>query len=121
MAGYSDGFVLVVPKAKLKDYKKIASKAGKVWMDHGALSYCETVLEDSNNAFGKSFLQLAGGKENNDETVVLAWITFKSRHARDKVNAAVMADSRMEKMCPPEGLLDMKRFYYGGFEMLVQK
>ena len=38
---YVDGFVLAVPSDRIADYKKIARKAGKVWMEHGALSYVE--------------------------------------------------------------------------------
>ena len=36
---YVDGFVLPVPKKKLKAYARIASLAGKVWKEHGALEY----------------------------------------------------------------------------------
>lgn len=43
--GYVDGFVLVVPKRKLAAYRKIASKAGTVWMKHGALDYKECVTQ----------------------------------------------------------------------------
>ena len=37
MGVYVDGFVLPVPKKNLKAYRKMARKAGKVWMEHGAL------------------------------------------------------------------------------------
>ena len=38
---YVDGYVLPVPKKKLKAYARIAQKAGKVWREHGALDYKE--------------------------------------------------------------------------------
>ena len=38
---YVDGFIVPVPKKKLAAYRKIARLAGKVWMEHGALSYVE--------------------------------------------------------------------------------
>ncbi|HUF61990.1 MAG TPA: DUF1428 family protein, partial [Verrucomicrobiales bacterium] len=43
---YVDGFVLPVPKASVEAYRRIARKASKVWIDHGALEYCEAVGED---------------------------------------------------------------------------
>ena len=39
MAHYVDGFVLPVPKQSLDAYRRMARKAGKVWMEHGALQY----------------------------------------------------------------------------------
>ena len=35
---YVDGFVVPVPKKKLKKYKAMATKAGKIWMEFGASS-----------------------------------------------------------------------------------
>lgn len=118
MAKYVDGFVLVVPKKKLKDYAKIAKAAGKVWRDHGALEYRECAAEDMKVKMGVPFPKLAGAKAG--ETVVFSWIVYKSRVHRDKVNAAVMKDKRMEKMMKEcEGAFDCNRMTYGGFDVLV--
>lgn len=43
MPNYVDGFVLPVPLAKLPAYRRLARKAGRVWMEHGALEYRECV------------------------------------------------------------------------------
>ncbi len=32
---YVDGFVMVVPKKNLAAYKRLSTKAGKVWVTHG--------------------------------------------------------------------------------------
>mgnify|MGYP000216907828 CR=1 FL=1 len=54
------------------------------------------------------------------ETVVFAYITHKSRAHRDKVNAKVMKDKRMENACDPNNPpFDMTKMAYGGFEVLV--
>jgi uncharacterized protein YbaA (DUF1428 family) len=37
---YVDGFVVPVPR-RLSEYKKMARKAGKIWIGHGALSFTE--------------------------------------------------------------------------------
>ena len=37
MGHYVDGFVVPVPKKNLAAYRRMARKAGKVWIEHGAL------------------------------------------------------------------------------------
>ena len=116
MAKYVDGFVLAVPKNKLDEYRKIARKAGKLWREHGALDYKECVAEDVPDGKLTSFPMSVKAKRN--ETVVFAWITYKSRAHRDSVNKKVMEDPRMQ----PDGTempFDMKRMVYGGFEVIV--
>ena len=54
---YVDGFVLPVPKKNLAAYRKMASKAGKMWMKYGALSYVETVADDVKPGKSTSFPQ----------------------------------------------------------------
>jgi uncharacterized protein YbaA (DUF1428 family) len=54
------------------------------------------------------------------ETVVFSYIVFKSRAHRDRVNAKVMKDPRIAKMCDPKDMpFDVKRMVYGGFKVLV--
>lgn len=36
---YVDGFVLPVPKKNIDTYKRMARKAGKIWMEYGALDF----------------------------------------------------------------------------------
>src|SRR5262245_65370283 len=84
MALYVDGYVLPIPKRKVDVYRRMAKKAGKIWRDHGALEYRECVGEDLNSKFCKSYT--AQMKSKPGETVVFAWIVFKSRAHRDRVN-----------------------------------
>ena len=115
---YVDGFVLVVPKKKLAIYKSMARKAGKIWREHGALDYRECVGDDLKVKFGLPFTKLA--KTKPSETVVFSYIVYKSRAHRDKVNAKVMADKRLQgPSMPKEMPFDMKRMAYGGFKTLV--
>ena len=65
MGVYVDGFVLPVPKNEVAAYRKIALKAGKVWMEHGALAFHENVADDvkpmpldSKRMFGGGFKEL---------------------------------------------------------------
>ena len=115
---YVDGFVLPVPKKNLPAYRRIAQKAGKVWREHGALEYRECVADDVKPGKLTSFPQSV--KLKPDETVVFAWIVFKSRTHRDRVNAKVMKDPRLADMMDPKALpFDGKRMVYGGFKVLI--
>jgi len=46
MAYYVDGFVVPVPKRNLDTYRRMAEKAGKIWMEYGALQYWECAADD---------------------------------------------------------------------------
>jgi uncharacterized protein YbaA (DUF1428 family) len=119
MARYVDGFVLPVPKNNLDAYRRMARKAGRVWMEHGALQYVECVADDVMPGKVTSFPQSV--KLKDDETVVFAWIVYKSRKQRDSVNAKVMADKRLAHMMDPKALpFDGKRMFWGGFKGLVE-
>lgn len=116
---YVDGFVLPVPKKKVADYRKIARQAGKVWREHGALDYVECVADDVKPGKLTSFPQSV--KLKKGETVVFAWIVYKSRAHRDRVNAKVFKDPRIAAMGGPDTMpFDTKRMFWGGFKVLVQ-
>jgi uncharacterized protein YbaA (DUF1428 family) len=118
MAYYVDGFVIPMPKKKVAAYKRIASVAAKVWRDHGALDYRECVGEDLQpKGVQATFPKLARAKAG--ETIVFAWILYRSRAHRDRVNAKVMKDPRITGM-DQEMPFEMKRMAYGGFEVIVQ-
>ena len=115
---YVDGFVVPVPKDKLEDYKKLARKAGKVWMEHGALAYTECVGDDVPVGKRTSFPQSV--KLKPDEVVVFSWIIYASRAQRDRTNKKVMADPRLKAMADPKNLpFDGKRMFFGGFKTIV--
>jgi uncharacterized protein YbaA (DUF1428 family) len=115
---YVDGFVLPVPKKNLQAYRRMASKCGKVWCEHGALEYIECVADDVKPGKHTSFPQSV--KLKKSETVVFAYIVYKSRAQRDRVNAKVMKDPRMASMMNFKALpFDAKRMIYGGFKSMV--
>jgi uncharacterized protein YbaA (DUF1428 family) len=116
---YVDGFVVPVPKKNLQDYRRMAAKAGKVWRDHGALEYSECVADDVKPGKHTSFPQSV--KLKPGETVVFAYIVYKSRAHRDRVNAKVMKDPRLANMMDPKALpFDGKRMFWGGFKTFVE-
>jgi len=120
MARYVDGFVLPVPKRKLAAYRRMALLGGKVWRDHGALEYVECVADDVKPGKLTSFPQSV--KLKKGETVVFAWIVYRSRAQRDRVNKAVMKDPRLSKMMDPKDMpFDAKRMFWGGFRTIVER
>ena len=119
MALYVDGFVLPVPRKNMSAYRRMAQKASKIWHEHGALEYRECVGNDLNVKTGMPFPK--GIKAKPGETVVFAYIVYRSRAHRDQVNAKVMSDPRIAGMCDPKKMpFDCQRMLYGGFETIVQ-
>jgi uncharacterized protein YbaA (DUF1428 family) len=118
MAQYVDGFVVPVPRRNVTAYRSLSRKAGKIWLEHGALEYRECVADDVKPGKTTSFPQSV--KLKASETVWFSWIVYKSRKHRDQVNSKVMSDPRIDRMMkmkkPP---FDMKRMIYGGFRVMV--
>ena len=125
MAKYVDGFVLVVPKAKAEEYKKMAESGRDTWMKHGALEYYESrgddlVPQEMGGEKARAFTDMTGAK--SDETVWFSFIVFKSKEHRDEVNAKVMEEmnKQMEENKDMSMPFDMKRMAYGGFQVEVE-
>ena len=115
---YVDGFLLPVPKKNLKAYQQLSRKAGKIWREHGALDYKECVGDDlkvkGTAPFGKAVAAKTG------ETVIFAFIVYKSRAHRDAVNKKVMKDPRIAAQMDEKSMpFDVKRMLYGGFKVFV--
>ena len=116
---YVDGFIVPVPKKKVGAYRNMAKKASKVWRDHGALEFRESVADDVKVGKWTSFPRSV--KLKKSETVVFSWIVYKSRTRRDKVLKNVMADKRLAKMMSAKSMpFDAKRMIYGGFKTMVE-
>ena len=119
MANYIDGFVIPIPKRNVAAYRRMARAAGKVWRDHGALDYVESMADDVKPGKVTSFPQAVKLKKN--ETVWFSYIVYKSRRHRDQVNAKVMKDPRLAKYMDPKKMpFDGMRMFWGGFKVIVK-
>ena len=119
MAGYVDGFVIAVPKKNINEYKKMARKCAKIWIEYGALSVYESVADDVKKGKTTSFPQAV--KLKKGETVFFSYITYKSRASRDRINKKVMKDPRLADMMDSKKLpFDGKRMIWGGFKPVVK-
>ena len=114
---YVDGFLVPVPKKNLQAYRRMAKTVGKIFRSHGALEFREYVADDVKVGKWTSFPRSV--KLKSSETVVFAWIVYKSRAHRDRVNAKVMKDPLAKMMDPKAMPFDGKRMIFGGFKLLL--
>ena len=117
---YVDGFLLPVPKKNLAAYASMSKRAGKIWREHGALEYKECAGDDLEvkRGMGVAFPRLMRLKRG--EVPVFAFIVYRSRAHRDRVNAKVMKDPRIGAMMKTEKMpFDVKKMAYGGFQVVV--
>ena len=115
---YVDAFVVPVPKKKLEAYKKMATKMSKLCRKYGALKYVEAVADDVKMGKVTSFPRSV--KRKASETVVFAYVVYKSRAHRDSVNAKVMKDPAVKEMCSKPMPFDGMRMFWGGFKAIVE-
>ncbi len=125
MSKYVDGFVLVVPKGKADEYRKMAEEGRESWMRQGALEYFECKGDDlKQQEMGpdksRSFSEMAGAKDEDD--VWFSFIVFESKEHRDEVNKRVMKemDEAYKEQSDFTSPSDMNKMAYGGFEVLVE-
>ena len=125
MAKYVDGFVLVVPKNKAEEYKKMAEDGRDTWMKYGALEYYECRGDDlipqgMGGEKARAFTEMTGAA--SDDTVWFSFIDFKSKAHRDEVNAKVMEEmnKQMEGYQGMSMPFNMKQMAYGGFQVEVE-
>jgi uncharacterized protein YbaA (DUF1428 family) len=117
MSKYADVYLLPIKTENVADYKKIATKAGKIFIKHGALKYREYVASDLDAKGVVPFPKNLKLKEG--ETVIFAAVEFKSEAHRNSVMKKVFADP---DLMPPKDKpmpFDYKRMVYGGFKILV--
>lgn len=95
---YVDGFLLPVPKKNLRAYKRMALLGKKTWLKHGAVDYKEAIGDDLKSSWAQTIPQTM--KLKAGETVVFAFIVFKSKAHRDRVNAKVIKE--LEKPVRPK-------------------
>src|SRR5689334_16972613 len=110
MARYVDGFIVPVPKSKVKAYIKLAKESAKVWRKHGALEYVECIADDVKVGKVTSFPRSV--KRKASETVFFSWIVYKSRAHRDSVLKKVMKDPFMATMGMDNVPFDGMRMIY---------
>ena len=119
MARYVEGFVVPVPKNKLAAYRRMARTVGKVFKELGALEYVECLADDVSWGKRTSF-QRAVKMNRRSETVIFAYVVYKSRRDRDRANREGIKDPRVAHLADPKNHpFDAKRMIFGGFRTII--
>lgn len=105
---YVDCFLAPVPRANKAAYEKLARLSEQVVKEHGALSVMECWLDESGpdastyhgaetrqaQVAYESFAKIAGARQ--DETVVISYVEWPDKAARDAGMEKVTNDPRMQ-------------------------
>ena len=127
---YVDCFLVPVPRANRAAYEKLARLSAKVVKEHGALSVMECWLDESGpdaqtyhgaetrqaQVEYASFFNAAGARQ--DETVVVSYVEWPDKAARDAGMEKVTNDPRMQ-FGDQAPAFDGKRLIAGGFQPMV--
>ncbi|MEM7005822.1 MAG: DUF1428 domain-containing protein [Pseudomonadota bacterium] len=115
---YVDGFVAAVPTENKQAYLEHAKACVPVFKKYGAIRLVETWGVDVPDGETTSFPMAVKCKP--DETVVLAWIVWPSKEARD----VGMQEAERDPFFADEGNsqpFDGSRMIFGGFETILDE
>ncbi len=110
---YIDSFANAIPNDKRDVYLERASKLWPLFKEQGALRMVENWGEQVPDGERTSYLKAVQCAEG--ETVVLSWIVWPSKAARDAGMAAVRGNERTKELFATYQI-DGKRMIFGGFE-----
>jgi uncharacterized protein YbaA (DUF1428 family) len=105
--------VAAVPTARKDEYAEHVRVSAALFKEFGASECVDTWGDNVPEGKVTDFRRAVQAKP--DETIVLSWITWPDKAARDAAWEKLMQDPRMAKMEMP---FDGKRMIYGGFESL---
>ena len=114
---YVEAFIAPVRTDRRDAYLAKAGIMARVFKEHGALSTTECWGSHVPDGEATSFPMSV--KLEEGETVVLGWMRWASRAARDKGMQAAMSDPRMQAEMG-DMPLDGKRMIFGGFDVMLE-
>ncbi len=117
---YIDGFVIAVPAANRQKFIDHANMADGMFIEMGALRVIECWGDDVPDGKLTDFRRAV--QATAEESVVLSWIEWPDKAARDAGMAKMMdpdfKDPRMDQATNPMPF-DAKRMIFGGFSPVV--
>ncbi len=116
---YVDGYVIPLPESNIYAYKEMAEKMGTIWMEHGALAYKECIADDIDSDMSNGTFRKAANSSDG-ETIIFAFVIYKSREHRDEVNQKVFQDPRVKESCDENNMpFEINRMIMGEFSVMV--
>ncbi len=113
---YISGFIVPVPTANKDAYHKVASEAGALFLEFGALEVMEAWGDNTPDGEVTDFRRAVQAKDV--ETVVFSWIIWPDKATADEAEQKMMSDERMGK--PDQMPFEGKRMVFGSFVPLYQ-
>jgi uncharacterized protein YbaA (DUF1428 family) len=112
---YTDGMVVPVRSDKRDQYRSMASKMAKVFIQHGANRVIESLADDVQHGKVTDFYRAV--KAEDGETIAFSFIEWPDKATRDQAWGKIMADESLR----PQGELPFagQRMFWGGFEKIV--
>lgn len=112
--GVYDAFLLPIPKTLRDEYLEFAKSGDAIFLEHGA-NWCvecweDDIPRDASYNFHKAVAKTDG------EIVVLSWVQWPSKEAREAGNAKLYNDNRLSPQACP---FDMSRMIFGSFEPVL--
>src|SRR4249920_1053982 len=119
MSNYIDAIVIPVPRVNLDTYKRMSEEWGNAHLRHGALYYSDWISDDAQPGKDTSFPQAV--QLQDGEVIALAWVVYRNKEDRDRINKAIMEDPQLkESMDPSKMPFDGKRMFWGGFQTITE-
>ncbi|HET6629927.1 MAG TPA: DUF1428 domain-containing protein [Woeseiaceae bacterium] len=115
---YIEGFVAAVPAANKDTYTRHAAEMAPFFKDFGATRVVDAWGDDVPKGKVTDFRRAVKAKD--DEVVVIGWMEYPSRQARDSANEKMRSDPRMQEMGAAMPF-DGQRMIFGGFEPLLDE
>ncbi len=114
---YIEAFVAPVPEANMEAYLAHARKAADLFKEQGALQIRECWGTNVPEGEVTSFHMAV--KREEGEGLVMGWMIWPSREARDEGFAKAQNDPRMKEIFGSMPF-DGRRLIYGGFEPILE-
>lgn len=111
---YLEVAISPVPVAHRDRYIAVSQGAAAVFKKHGALAITENWADDVPEGKLTDFHRAVARKDG--ETIVVSTILWPSKEVRESAWPKVMEDPAMDAH---DGLFDMTRMIFGGFEPIV--
>ena len=112
---YTDGMIVPVRADKRDQYRAMASKMAKVFIQHGANRVIESLADDVQHGKVTDFYRAV--KAEDGETIAFSFIEWPDKATRDQAWGKIMADESLR----PQGELPFagQRMFWGGFDKIV--